>query len=132
MDDGNLAYTVETLDIKIVLINGRLTVYPREYQVSNILCSSGKQMFFLFNVADSNWTIGCCINFGIFKERLRQDLLHRERYYTLEETGITDVVSDLEFLFSSTKSRWTTLSKDESERLSKTLRREPSCLEGEL
>lgn len=104
-DRYNVACSVEKLGLKIALIAGRLSVYSRKYQASRFLCAPGKQYCRVYDPNTSTWTIGCCIDFNIFRARLRGDLLYKKRTYTMEESGINSVLSALEFLFSSKMSR---------------------------
>ena len=99
-DRDNVACSIEKMGMKIALNDGRLSVYGREYQASRLLCAPGKQNCRLFNPITKKWTIGCCIDFNIFRARLKHDKLYKERVYTLEESGINSVLSALNFLFS--------------------------------
>lgn len=101
-DRNNVACSIEKLGAKIALIDGRLSVYTREYQAARFLCAPGKQNCRLFDPDTRKWTIGCCIDFNIFRARLRHDILYKERIYTLEESGINSDLSALNFLFSDT------------------------------
>lgn len=99
-DRDNVACFIEKMGMKIALIDGRLSVYLREYQASRFLCAPGKKNCRIFDPNTGKWTIGCCIDFNLFRSRLRHDILYRERVYTLEESGINSVLSALDFLFS--------------------------------
>lgn len=119
-DKNNMTCIIDKMGIKIALVEGRVSVYTREYQASRFMCAPGKQNCRIFNPNTGNWTIGCCIDFNIFRARLIHDTLYKERVYTLKESGITGVLSALKFLFSDEMSgdigeEWQTITKNSSE-----------------
>ena len=64
IDANNATVRVDSLGIKIAVLEGKLCVYPREDLGENILCGSfGQQRAIFFNSANNKWTHGCNTSF---------------------------------------------------------------------
>lgn len=98
-DRNNMTCTVDSIGIRIALIDGHLAVFPRISTAPSVMCSRGIQTCYLFDANTAKWTISCVTSFDVIKARLKEDKRYKENVFSLKESKITDVVSALNFLF---------------------------------
>ena len=63
-DSKNATVEIQSANIKFVIVDGSLCVYPREEIAQKILCGTqGQQRAIFFNSSNNKWTHGCNTSF---------------------------------------------------------------------